>query len=58
MKILDQAFEAARTFQPMSEADLTALLNKTRDAAQGGKYEQFKVSAVFDGTIRNPQWLG
>lgn len=58
MKILDQAFEAARTFKPFSPSDLTALLQKTRDAAQDGKYEKFKVSPIFDGTIRNPQWLG
>lgn len=58
MKILDQAFEAARTFKPLTETELTALLQKTKEAAMTGKYEQFKVSTRFDGTIRNPQWLG
>ena len=58
MKILDQAFEAARTFKPMAEPELTALLGRTREAAMTGKYEQFKVSAIFDGTIRNPKWMG
>lgn len=58
MKILDQAFEAARTFKPMTEAQIIAILDKTRDAAQHGEYEPFKISTMFDGTIQNPQWLG
>ena len=58
MKILDQAFEAARTFKPLTESDVIAILDKTRAAAMMGKYEQFKVSTRFDGTIKNPQWLG
>jgi predicted aldo/keto reductase-like oxidoreductase len=58
MKILDQAFEAARTFKPMTEAQVIAILDKTRAAAQHGEFEPFKVSTMFDGTIQNPQWLG
>ncbi len=58
MKILDQAFEAARTFNPMAESDIIALLDKTREAAQAGKFEPFKTSTQFDGTIKNPQWMG
>ena len=58
MKILDQAFEAARTFKPMTEAQVIAILDKTRDAAQHGEFEPFKISTMFDGTIQNPQWLG
>ncbi|HSU61501.1 MAG TPA: aldo/keto reductase [Bryobacteraceae bacterium] len=58
MKILDQAFAAARTFKPMTEAQVIAILDKTRAAAQQGQYELFKVSTVFDGTIQNPQWMG
>jgi predicted aldo/keto reductase-like oxidoreductase len=58
MEILDQAFEAARTFQPMSEAQVIAILDKTRQAAVAGKYEPFKTSTMFDGTIKNPQWMG
>jgi aryl-alcohol dehydrogenase-like predicted oxidoreductase len=58
MPILDQAFEVARTFQPMSSAEVTALLQKTREAAMTGKFELFKTTAIFDGTARNPQWMG
>jgi aryl-alcohol dehydrogenase-like predicted oxidoreductase len=58
MPILDQAFEVARTFQPMPQAEVTTLLQKTREAAMTGKFELFKTTAIFDGTARNPQWLG
>jgi predicted aldo/keto reductase-like oxidoreductase len=58
MKILDQAFEAARSFKPMSAGQLRAILGKTRLAAMNGKYERFKISTQFDGTIQNPQWMG
>ena len=57
-QILDQAFEAARTFKPLTEADVASLLDRTRDAAQNGKYELYKTSNRFDGTARNPEYLG
>jgi hypothetical protein len=58
MKILDQAFEAARIFKPLTEAEVIAILDKTRTAALTGKFERFKTSTTYDGTIKNPQWLG
>ena len=58
MKILDQALEAVRTFKPMTAAQMTALLNRTAVAAAEGRYEPFKTTEKFDGTARNPQWLG
>ncbi|HTA40927.1 MAG TPA: aldo/keto reductase [Bryobacteraceae bacterium] len=58
MEILDQAFEAARTFHPMSEAEVERILSKTRAAAVHGGYELFKTSSVYDGTAANPAWLG
>ncbi len=58
MKILDQAFEAARTFQPMTEGQVKALLAKTERAASRGEFEPFKTSSIFDGTAQNPEWLG
>ena len=57
-QILDQAFEAARTFKPMTEAQVSAILDKTREAAQNGRFEFYKVSTRYDGTIANPKWLG
>lgn len=56
--ILDQAFEAAKTFRPMSELEFAALLRKTQQVAASGQYELFKVSSHFDGTARHPDWLG
>ncbi len=58
MAILDQAFEAARTFKPMSESEVAAILNKTQEAAAHGQFEPFKTTQVFDGTAQHPQWLG
>jgi len=58
MEILDQAFEAVRTFHPLSEEELDALLAKTALAAATGRYEPFKTTSIFDSTAQNPQWLG
>lgn len=58
LKILDQALEAARTFKPMTNAARLALANRVKAAALTGKYEKFKTSAHFDGTAKNPHWLG
>jgi uncharacterized protein len=57
-KVLDQAFEAARTFRLMDEQQVAALLEKTREAAMRGKYELFKTSTIFDSTAHHPEWLG
>lgn len=58
MEILDQALEAARTFKPMTRAQVDSLLARTKEVAMTGKYEPFKTTATFDGTARNPQWMG
>jgi aryl-alcohol dehydrogenase-like predicted oxidoreductase len=58
MERLDQAFEAARTFKPMTKQQISALVMKTRDAALTGKYEQFKTAIRFDGTALHPEWMG
>jgi aryl-alcohol dehydrogenase-like predicted oxidoreductase len=57
MPILEQALQAARTFQPMPPAQQAMLIEKVRSAALDGRYERFKTSDVFDGTAKNPQWL-
>ena len=56
--ILEQALQAARTFKPMSEEQVSALLAKTEQAAKNGEYEKYKTTTNFDGTAHNPQWLG
>ena len=58
MEILDQAFEAARTFRPMTKAELKSLLAKTKKPASRGEFELFKTTSIFDGTASNPAWLG
>ena len=58
LKALDQALDAVRTFKPLSQSDLSALLSRTRDAALSGKYEKFKTSTQYDGTARKPEWMG
>jgi aryl-alcohol dehydrogenase-like predicted oxidoreductase len=58
LKILDQAFEAARTFTPMTEAQVQALLARTAAAASRGEFELFKTSSIFDATTSNPEWMG
>ena len=57
-KILDQAFEAVRTFQDVKKKDIDAILAKTKDAAKLGKFELFKTSSIFDGTAQHLEWLG
>jgi aryl-alcohol dehydrogenase-like predicted oxidoreductase len=56
--ILDQAFEAVQSFRPMDQQQVAAILAKTKEAAMTGKFELFKTSSHYDGTIRNPSWLG
>jgi len=58
MEILDQAFEAVRTFHPLSKEEIDALLAKTSAAAVKGRFEPFKTTSIFDGTAQHPEWLG
>jgi aryl-alcohol dehydrogenase-like predicted oxidoreductase len=57
LPILEQALQAARSFQPLSQAQVAELLAKTATVAEGGRYELYKTSHHFDGTYQNPQWL-
>lgn len=57
-EILEQAFEAAKSFKPMSTPEVNALLAKTAQLAAQGQYELFKTSAHFDSTAHHPEWLG
>ena len=58
MNILQQALDAARSFRPMNQGEVASLLAKTAPAAGKGEFERYKISHDFDGTYRNPQWLG
>jgi uncharacterized protein len=56
--VLEQALHAARTFRPLSPAEVEVLRQRTASAARDGKYELYKTTHHFDGTYQNPQWLG
>ena len=58
MALLDQAIEAAQTFESLTEEGMKALLARTARAASGGEFEPFKTTSLFDSTARNPDWLG
>ena len=56
--LLDQAFAAVKSFRPMDEAAVTAVIAKTEQVAMNGKFELFKTTSHFDTTARHPDWLG
>ncbi len=58
MDILEQALNVAKNFKAMNETEMTAILAKTKEAAMTGKFEKFKTDNRFDGTAKNPKWLG
>jgi aryl-alcohol dehydrogenase-like predicted oxidoreductase len=58
MELVDQAVEVARDFKPLSQAQVSALLAKTKAAASSGVFELFKTTSIFDSTATHPQWLG
>lgn len=57
LPILQQALQAARSFRPLNESEVAAILAKTIGASANGRYELYKTSIHFDGTAKNPQWL-
>jgi aryl-alcohol dehydrogenase-like predicted oxidoreductase len=58
MEILRQDLDAVRTFKPLDPEQMAALLRRTAAAASEGRFEPFKTTERFDGTARNPQWMG
>jgi aryl-alcohol dehydrogenase-like predicted oxidoreductase len=58
MKILDQAFKAAATFQTLSKQQVARMKAKSATVAQNGAFELFKTTTIFDSTVEHPEWLG
>ncbi len=58
MERLDQAIQAAETFRPLGNEQVTQLLAKTKPFAEAGGCEPFKTTSAFDGTAKNPEWMG
>ena len=57
-KILEQSFEAVRSFKPMGADEVAALAAKSKTFAAQGKYEFFKTTGHFDTTAKHADWLG
>lgn len=57
-QVLEQALNLGRNFKPPTSQAISALLNKTAQAASKGEYELFKTTAHFDSTAKHPEWLG
>jgi hypothetical protein len=58
MERVDQALHAADTFRPLSNEQVTQILARTKQYAGAGHCEPFKITALYDGTAKNPEWMG
>ena len=58
LQILKQDLEAVKSFRPLTEKQVADLLARTANPASTGRFEGFKTTNGFDGTAKNPQWLG
>jgi predicted aldo/keto reductase-like oxidoreductase len=57
-EVLQQAFDVARNFKPLTREQMAALVARTEKVAANGEFELFKTSSHFDGTAHHPEWLG
>jgi aryl-alcohol dehydrogenase-like predicted oxidoreductase len=55
MDVLQQNLEVARGFQPMTQADMQALRERCKVFAADGRYELFKVTKKYDGSMGREQ---
>jgi len=55
--VLEQALWLSCNFTPMGAEEKRKLLARTTPASQGGKWEKFKTTQMFDGTEQNKRWL-
>jgi len=55
--VFEQALWLATTFKLMGEQEQKELLARTAPQARDGKWEKFKTTHQFDGTIQNQHWL-
>jgi predicted aldo/keto reductase-like oxidoreductase len=58
MERLEQAFDAAKTFERFTPKDKEALLERVKPHADVGKFEAYKTTNEHDGTSQHPEWLG
>ncbi len=57
LRDVDQALTVARTFKPLSKEQVASLMDRTKEVAANGNFEQYKTTHVHDSTMNNPQWL-
>jgi predicted aldo/keto reductase-like oxidoreductase len=55
---LQQALTAVRTFKPMSEQQVSALVSRVKVVGSNGQFEPFKTTDSFDGTKKDPASMG
>jgi aryl-alcohol dehydrogenase-like predicted oxidoreductase len=58
LEILKQDLEVVKTFRPLTARQVADLLYRTAKPASAGQFEGFKTTNGFDGTAKNPHWLG
>jgi aryl-alcohol dehydrogenase-like predicted oxidoreductase len=58
MERLEQALQAADTFRPLSNEQVTQILAKTKPLADAGRCEPFKITALYDSTAQHPEFMG
>jgi aryl-alcohol dehydrogenase-like predicted oxidoreductase len=57
MKFLEQNLDAARNFKRLGPEQMAALLQRTAAAGRKGEYEIFKSTTIWDGFLKNPEYL-
>lgn len=55
MDVLKQNLRIARTFKPMSEDELSALMARIKPVAGDGRHERFKTTQFFDAPYHQRQ---
>ena len=58
-EILDQAIEAATTFEPLPRNAGRRRSSQKRPTSRAtARHERYKTTHFFDSTFQNPGWLG
>jgi hypothetical protein len=55
MVVLEQNLRVARGFQPFGEREMAAIRERVRPLAADGRYELFKTTTKYDGTVGRDQ---
>jgi predicted aldo/keto reductase-like oxidoreductase len=54
---LEQAIEAATSFQPLSDDEVASILARAAPKARTGEFERYKTTQEHDATSMHPEWL-